>query len=303
MADANTTALRYAVESVWGTTPNAPLKQFRYTGESLEDQKTVTESQEIIATRDLRDALQTARSSQGDVSFELAFGAHDDLIEVGLCSAWASDRIANGVAKKSVTLEKQITDVSNAFMVSKGNRVNTLNLNFPLGGLAAGSIGFMGKRLVPAAATAGNGSFTAAPTTSPISTIDFSTEEGGSPLAGVTEFTLALNNNLRSQGELGNVDPFGIGLGSFRLTGTLVVYFQSVALINKYDSHDASAITVVVGDEDDNEYTFRIPRLRYGSARVVAEGLNGDVLARLGWTAILDPSSGAMFEILRQAGS
>jgi hypothetical protein len=299
MADTNLTALRYVAESTWGTTPSSALKVLRYTSESLADQKQTVESAEIISTRGLREVNQVARSSSGDIGFELAYGAHDDLLEGALGGTWTTNVLTNGVVKRSFTFEKQFTDLTNQFLVARGCRLGSLGINFSLGAIATGTIGMVGKRLLSASATAGTGAPTAAATTSPISTINFTANEGGSPLAGVTEVTMALSNNLRVQNELGSADPFGIGYGGFRASGTLNVYMQSASLIDKYNGHTASNITITVLDDAGNSYVISIPRIRYTSAQIVAGGVNSDVMVQLGWTAIQNTGTTTMFQITR----
>lgn len=291
MADSNTVALRYLAETEWGTTPAAAMTELRKTGESFGEMEDTTESGEIIADRQLRELVRTGRASQGGPRIELAYGAHDALIEAALCGTWTADILENGAVRRSFTIEKEIVaeDGTSHFLIFRGWRPGTLNLRFALNSIVTGDFGGIGKGMVPAAATAGTGAPIAAPATLPMSAVSITgISTGGAPMSGVSEVTLAADNALRRKGQLGPDSLFGIGLGGFRARGTLVQYFQDRALIQDYVDRVVKELSVATQDEVGNAYEFLVPRARLGAPQVVAEGPNGDVEVRFTWTGTKD---------------
>lgn len=294
MADTNLMALRYVRELEWGTTPAAPLKALRYTSESLGELEESTQSGEIIGDRQLRDTIRTGRGSQGGVDAELSYGTFDELLEAALCGAWTTNVLENGVARHSLTLEKEIVNEAGTshFLAFKGFRIGTLSLSFSLGAVVTTSFAGMGKGLVPAAATAGAGAPVDAAATEPISVTDISSVAGDeAEIADPIDFTINVDNNLRRQAKLGSVDPRGIGLGAFRASGTLAQYFADRALVDDYIARVAKEFSVEVTDAAGNKYEFMVPKARLGAPEIVNQGQNGDVVARFPWTAIKDAGS------------
>lgn len=85
----NRTALRYAIESVFGTTPTNPaFKELRYTGESINFNQSSVVSNEIRADRNVGDTVRVDADVSGDVNFEMSFGTFDDLLSAALCTTF-----------------------------------------------------------------------------------------------------------------------------------------------------------------------------------------------------------------------
>jgi hypothetical protein len=81
MSDANRSQLAYVAETTWGTTPGtATLQKLRFTDESLAFNIENIQSNEIRADRQTTDLIQTGADCSGGVSFELSYGALDDLL-------------------------------------------------------------------------------------------------------------------------------------------------------------------------------------------------------------------------------
>jgi hypothetical protein len=85
----NRTALRYAIETVLGTTPASPaFKELRYTGESLNFNQSSISSNEIRADRNIGDTVRVDADVAGDVNFEMSFSTFDDMLAAALCTSW-----------------------------------------------------------------------------------------------------------------------------------------------------------------------------------------------------------------------
>lgn len=96
MSDSSSVQLFYNEESVWGTTPSAPMKEFRFTSESLNQATETAVSEEIRDDRQVADIIRTQVSANGEAGIELSYGAHDDLLEGALFSDWTTDLNSTG---------------------------------------------------------------------------------------------------------------------------------------------------------------------------------------------------------------
>ena len=111
MADASRTQIYYGAESTWGTASTAAYTEFRFTGESLGQNTTYINSNEIRSDRQLTDVIRTDVNAAGAVNIELSYGAFDDIYE-GL---FASDFGANvNISSTAVTASSTAATFSGA---------------------------------------------------------------------------------------------------------------------------------------------------------------------------------------------
>jgi len=92
-ADSSSADLAYAEETTsYGVAETGNYTRFRFTGESLGQETETSQSEEIRNDRQIADIVRTGISASGDVSVEMSYGAHDDLLEAGLLSAdWIAE--------------------------------------------------------------------------------------------------------------------------------------------------------------------------------------------------------------------
>src|SRR4051812_34269245 len=90
-ADSNRARLRYIKEDVngWGSTPSTgSSRELRYTGSTINANKTTAISDEIRADRMVADYIETGANSAGDVNVEFSAGSHDDFMESFVYGHW-----------------------------------------------------------------------------------------------------------------------------------------------------------------------------------------------------------------------
>lgn len=285
----NTVALRYVKEVTEGTAPTAGWAELRYTGESLAPTQQTTESAEIIATRESQGAVRTAVGSAGDVNLEWHYGTFDALLQGALGGTWTSDVLKVGTTLDSFSLEKKFPD-STTFELFTGCFVNSLSMDISVGSIMTGAIGFLGRQpsfsgsqTEATAVTAVN----ANPIWNGIDHISAITEGGGS-ITGVQKISLAIDNSVRAQNQLGDIDPVGIAPGTFKLSGAITLYYTSATIINKFLNFTDTSLSFKAGGASAKNYVFDIAKVNYTDAKVLATGINGDVLAELSWQAKID---------------
>lgn len=86
MADTNRLNYAFVVESTFATVPAGPptLKNLRVVSEDIALTPRSVTSQELIATRNIRDAILVGAQVAGPLVQELAYGASDELFEYGM---------------------------------------------------------------------------------------------------------------------------------------------------------------------------------------------------------------------------
>ena len=395
MSDSSSTQLFYRPENQWGEDPTlasplAPLRELRFTNESLNYAAQTVVSEEIRSDRQVSDIIRTGIESGGDVGIELSFGAFDDLFEGMLYNDWTapldSDTISpeaveftvagspdgttitaaspelgsitllnsltvgafieisdstlspvnnsfvrvtansgagsitvspalptlgvdtfrireshlrNGVTLKSFLLEKAFTDV-NEYFTFTGMRVGTANVSIAPGAILTGSFGFSGEN-----ATVQGSSIIAglvSPESIPVSANDVfnGVENVGNVLIdGVvdpdvcfTEISFDVENNLRFQPCIGQLESSGIGVGRTQISGTLSAYFVNRTFFERYLNFDTTAVSFTVTDASGNTYLMDFPSVKFTNGEVVAGGNDEDVLVTIEFTAKRDPTLG-----------
>lgn len=213
--------------------------------------------------------------------------------------------LRNGVARKSFTLEKEFSDITQ-FLVFTGMVANTLNLTVAAEGILTGSFGFMGKDMARQGSSASTGGPNAAPTTQVMNAGDHVGQilEGETALGAnifVTQTTLAITNNVRSRRAVGNIFGVDSKSGRFNPTGTFQIYFEDGSLVDKYIADTESALSYKTEDAAGNAYMITVPRLKFSDARTVIGGPDTDVIVEMTFQGIRQADIDAMLQIDRFA--
>ena len=395
MSDSSSTQLFYRAENIWGedptlASPMLPLRELRFTNESLNYSAQTAVSEEIRSDRQVSDIIRTGVESGGDVGVELSFGAFDDLFEGMLYNDWTAEKdsaagspesppfviaavagspqaqstisvgspdtgfldsltvgafievtnsgasptndgfyrvddvvagiatvspqmpsdltenirireshLRNGVTLKSFLLEKAFTDVGEFFTFT-GMRVGTANISIAPGAILTGSFGFSGENASMQGTSIISGLLS--PETIPVATNDVynAVDNVGNVLIdGVvdpdvcfTEISFDVENNLRFQPCIGQLESSGIGVGRTQISGTLSAYFINRTFFEKYLNFDTVSVSFTVTDAAGNTYLLDFPSVKFTNGEVVAGGNDEDVLVTIEFTAKRDPTLG-----------
>lgn len=209
-----------------------------------------------------------------------------------------------GTTQVSFSLEKQFTDNTNDYEITKGALVDSWSVVVPTAGVVTHEFGFMGKSIASAAATAGSGSLTtvsSAPVIPAVTGVNKVVEGYSSSNAAITAFTasgftLGVRNNLSVQNSIGTLGPTDYGIGSQDIEGTLDAYYSSPTLVDKVlnaTALTASSLAVVFQDTSGNYIVLEVPSIKYVDAGRIAGGRDQDVVMRMRWQARRDSTEGA----------
>lgn len=314
-ANSSETELSFIQETSWGVIGANPVFQrARMTGEALiYDIETIT-SDEITPESDVTDEVQVGASASGPINFELSFGnSFGLLLSHALRGAWEVgtpgddiEELKASTLKRSLAIEKSFDlNGSRAYSRFGGMIANTLNMTIEQRQIVTGAIEFLGKGESTSAAILSGATYTPPSAGKPIAAPDVANITVGGVTGTVFYSTLSftLNNNCAVQSAIGVTDAVGIRYGRREIEGTLTAYFDTdtVALYDQFVSGAESSIMFDLIDEDGDTYTITFPRVRFTSGRRVAGGNNEDVVAEMGFRALLDPVTGTSMQINRTA--
>jgi hypothetical protein len=210
--------------------------------------------------------------------------------------------IQNGTEFRSFAIEKQFTDLTNEFQSYLGMVVDGFTINIATESLINGSFSFMGKSCTSASASAGT--FVDNSANEVMNAIDdvFAISEGDADIGNgstVVGASLTIANNMRTRMAVGTLGAVDVGKGTLNVTGSLQVYLESEAMIDKYLNFTASELTIVFEDSTGKGYVIEIPSVRYTSGQTVAGGQNEDIIVDLEFTAHINSTDSRTIQISR----
>lgn len=209
--------------------------------------------------------------------------------------------LTNGVVKKSFTMEKEFSDITQFFSFT-GCRIDGLTLALASRQKVTGTFSVKGKAGALAGATVGSGPYTAAPTNEILNASNNVGKllEGGAVLgAGVFIQTLDIEYaaNLRVVDGIGQAAAVDIGYGRFVVTGNLKALFKDEVLFNKYLNSTDSSISAVLTDVDGNSMVLSFPSIVYNNGDVVGQGNDDEVMVEMEWEAKMHTTQNVMARI------
>lgn len=304
MSDANRVSIKTIPEVTYGVTPaNGAWQARRFTGETLSAAPNTVISNEIRADRMVQDLIKVGEGLSGGMNIEHSMTTYDDLLEALLGGTWTGDVLEVGTEERSFSIEVGYEDWSPVqYRQFSGMRVNTFNANFAYGSIVEGGFEFAGNGVtVNTTSLVGSGTTAAATTTEVVQgSTDVSSVQldGGAPGSIVRSIQLNVDNSLRPIEGIGRAAPFDQGYGRCLITGTLMMYFDDIAMYTKLIDNTRAALEWTVGDGV-NSQTFLIPALKFNDGDPNAEGIDTDVMLPLNFTALFDEAEGTSLRITR----
>lgn len=210
--------------------------------------------------------------------------------------------LKNGSTPKSFTLERTLLDLSpNAYFRFKGMQVNGFSLTCATKEIVKGSFDFLGMSGEAAEAAIAGATYLDA-TTGEV--MDAASGFAGFSVVGlsgvhVSSLSLDITNNLRAPTAAGSVDALGIGAGRFELSGSIEAYFEDIELYEAFLNGDATALAFTLGSTAGEKYTFTIPKLKFETGTVQAQGNDSDIMASMTYRGLYDSVNGCTLMIER----
>lgn len=204
--------------------------------------------------------------------------------------AISRSQIVNGNTYKTFSLEYAMTDV-NEFMLFKGMRPGSMDLDISVGSIIKGSFGFVGMGHVSATTTGLPGTPIASQTLDPMNAVtDVGTiyEASTNLLSNgsfIKSIKLSVNNNLRGQKAVQTYGNAGVGYGELALSGQLEVYFPDGAYYRKWLNGTNTALSIGMADALGNGYLLDFDKVTFRDVGFNPGGRNDDVMLTLPFDA------------------
>ena len=115
----------------------------------------------------------------------------------------------------------------------------------------------------------------------------------------VTSFDFTLTNGFAPTYVVGDNLAPSLEVGRAELEGTMSVYFEDAAIINRFVNETESELTVSVGDGT-KDMTFFFPRVKINSADVGVDGPTSRIIS-CSFTALYNTTDTTSFKITRAA--
>ena len=242
----------------------------------------------FVATANNTQVMVTSVDSATVVKISVPTGF---VTEVGTGTTYKRlDKLTIGTTKKSFSMEKAFTDLTDKAIIYKGMIVGSMDLNVNFGELITGSLGFFGNdnQAVDLAAdfiTDGRTINAPATTQTLNGSIDMPILASGAiGVFGPSDFaiksvSLKLDNNLSAQNVIGKVAPRDYTPGTAKIDVDLSAYLDdsSWAIMPKKLSQDPFELGFIVKNSG-GIYGFYIPALQVSFDDPMSAGQNQDVM-------------------------
>jgi len=289
--------LSVAAESSFGVLPTSPaFKTLPFRSHSLELTKERVQGQDILSDRMASVDRHGNRVVGGSVEVDLRRGDYDLLLESAFFNTFdTNDHLTIGTTPRFLRFEDAALDITQ-FRQFSGCLVNTATFNVTPNQMVQTTFDIVGRNMVQAGTTAGA---PAAPEGfDPFDSFNGLLLEGGvgtnDDLCIVTNLQFSVSNDVTPAHVIlceANKDQAAqMQFGLATVEGTMTVYYEDAALINKFLNETESSLSVTVDDPTGaNGYTFFMPRIKYNGATVPVANLQSRTI-ELPFVALKGPS-------------
>ena len=214
----------------------------------------------------------------------------------------SSGMLRNGVCYKSFTVEKEELDTLD-FYQWLGCVMGSAQLEISPQAIFKGTFSVAGNKELRSLATVGNGSSTAQ-TTTPIynttSNIAMTLQDGQVAAFSFTDFSIAIDNEVRQDVASGSLAPKQNSLGSFNASATVSIFNSgNEDLYAKYKAQTTHRFSFIFADILGNVYIFTIHKAKINSAQNPLPGLNTTRMIEIAITGQYDDETASTFQIDR----
>lgn len=218
--------------------------------------------------------------------------------------------ISNGTTEASIFYERETVGVTSAsFEAFLGYQISSMSMEVSRdgNGMVGGQFEAMGMKVqAPYAATQGNGSFNAAPTTPVFNSLgNLKAVMADGAVRRVRRFAFTAANDLRYRkvcGEAAQGSIESIGSGDFSLTGEVRVYWKAGTPVTDYAAYlnDSEAgWSQVMTDRLGNTYIIDLPSCVYTNGQKTTPGKTEDIMLSLGIEAKRHATLGYTMKIVK----
>lgn len=296
MANAGSAGFRLYVagEATWGTPPAGAgaATLFRATGGIGKTGTESTMSREVTNYENT-DVVRTRLQGGGSYNFELSFpGAVDkefDLILQSIMgSTFTADVMKVSNTRKSLTFEEKFTDVTQ-YISYQGAIVESVRIDVRPGDMITGSLNFISKKGVVSGTSVftSPGAANTNPVMNPMDSIQ-SLNWNGSPVPGVTAFSMELRRPVVQFPQLSSTDPADLQMGSFEVSGSMSLYVVDATYLADYLAFTERALAIKLGGSTQKNYLFNLAKVNFTDGGIESINKDSPVIQTYNWSAKYD---------------
>lgn len=212
-----------------------------------------------------------------------------------------ADILKAGVESRSFTVVRHFTDIleaGNPIHIFRGCMVNTISLSLTPDAMVTGSFGIIGQSQEITDELPSGSTFGTANANRVFDGFTGSILEGGSPIALATELALTLENGISPRFVLFNDETIAPQIGQSNLTGTLSLFFENSAMLNKFINETSSSLQFQLTDPEGNSYIFDLPRITYTGGQPDVSG-PGSITLSMPLQALYDATTDTNLQVTR----
>jgi hypothetical protein len=299
-AQGSRSSLSYIVESTFGTTPAGDFTNLPFSTHSLNLTKDRVAGSDIQADRMPRVDRHGNKQAAGDIVADLRDADYDVFLEAAMLSSFSTNVLKVGTTPKFFSIEDYAADIDQARLFS-GMTVSTMGVSLAPNQMVTATYGMVGKDMSASATektqVAASG---AAPFDAYSGSLSIGTT-GGSPSAAaiVTGMDFTLTNSFAPTFVIGSDSAPQLEVGRAEIEGTLSVYYEDLAMINRFLNETETELDVTVGDGT-NTMNFNFPRAKINSADVGVDGPTSRIIS-MSFVALYDSTDSTNLTITRSA--
>jgi len=215
------------------------------------------------------------------------------------------DHIRNGVVDKSMTIQKEYTDLTTPeFLNFAGSKIGSMSVELSTGSILTMGFSMLAKDAAMTETQFASATEPAANTNDVLNAVDnvaavvFDGDPGATAVC-FNSLSIEMNNNLRGQEAVSSLALKGVVPSRISLTGNIELYFENSTEFDKFRAATAFSLTFKAVDTSSNYYVFHLPRVKYTNMEIAAGGLDQDVFASGQIEVIADATGTYMIQVSR----
>lgn len=295
----------------------------RITGESLNFQPSVTTSNELDPSGQVRDSILTGAQTTGSIEGELSKNPTFEMMMASVFrNGWGVGTVGDGSGTPATpaganelipgslldlyAIEKRFNAITvGDYLYHQVNlsAMDTLSIAISTNAPITTSFGVSGGPLLTREAALAGATYPD-PGTNPVFTAPDVVEviiDGVTSTLCFSSLNLSFNSNIRGIECIGTLGFREQALGRFEATIEGSAYFVSNDLLEQLVTQDEFPFEVTLADSENRTYTFFYPRTKMTSGSANASGTNQDVVQNISLQALYSPNHGYSVMVTRSA--
>jgi hypothetical protein len=96
---------------------------------------------------------------------------------------------------------------------------------------------------------------------------------------------------------LSSLFPSSTPIGSLSVTGTISMYFNSTAMLDKFVNGTATSLRYQFTDSDSQIFSVYMPNVKFSTGSLSGLSKDSDVMVEIGFTALFSPTENFCIQI------